>query len=70
LLLFDRVFTELFGTILTHNFLGTEVALKLFFICSLEMVVGPLCKCSRPTYTLQLLLGVPLKGRYLHIQFL
>jgi len=28
---------------------------------------GALCKYSRPTYTLQLLTGVPLKGRYLHI---
>jgi len=26
--------------ILTRNFLGIEVVLKLFFICSLEMVVG------------------------------
>jgi len=26
---------------LTHNILGTEVGLKLFFICTLEMVVGP-----------------------------
>jgi len=41
--------------ILTHNFLGTEVGLKFFFICSLEMVVGSLWKDG--TYTLQLLLG-------------
>ena len=27
---------------LTNNFLGIEVGLKLFFICLLEMVVGPL----------------------------
>jgi len=26
--------------ILTHNFLGVEVGLKLFFFCPLEMVVG------------------------------
>ena len=30
--------------ILTHNFWGIEVGLKLFFIWSLEMVVGPLWK--------------------------
>jgi len=51
--------------ILTHNFLGIEVDLKLFFIFSLEMVVGSLWKDS--TYTLQLLLGLPLKAYYLHI---
>jgi len=27
--------------ILTHNFFRNEVGLKLLFICSLEMVVGP-----------------------------
>jgi len=32
--------------ILTHNFLGIEVGLKLFFICSLEMVVWSLWKDS------------------------
>jgi len=42
LLLFDRVFSELLEEILTHNFLGIEVGLKLFFICSLEMVVASL----------------------------
>jgi len=26
--------------ILNHNFLGVDVGLKLFFICTLEMVVG------------------------------
>jgi len=26
----------------THNFLGIEVDLKLFSICTLEMMVGPL----------------------------
>jgi len=26
---------------LTHHFLGIEVGFKLFFICKLEMVVGP-----------------------------
>jgi len=40
LLLFDRVFSEL----LIHNFLVVEVGLKIFFICTLEMVVGPLWK--------------------------
>jgi len=30
--------------ILTHNFLGKEVGLKLFFLCSLEMLVGALWK--------------------------
>ena len=46
---------------LTNNFLGIEVGLKLFFICLLEMVVGPLWLYS--TNTLQLLLGGPFKGR-------
>jgi len=27
--------------ILTHNFLDIDVGLKLFFICTLELVVGP-----------------------------
>jgi len=39
--------------ILTQNVLGIEVGLKLFFICTLTMVVGPLWKYN--TYTLQLL---------------
>jgi len=30
----------------THNFLGREVGLTLFLICSLEMVVGSLWKDS------------------------
>ena len=51
-------FQNVLEEILTHNFLGIEVGLKLFFICSLEMVVGPLWKDG--TYTLQLLLGAPL----------
>jgi len=46
LFLFDRVFSELFGINFTHNFLGREVGLKLFFICTLEMVLGPLWKYS------------------------
>jgi len=50
---------------LTNIFLGTEVGLKLFFICLLEMVVGLLWKYS--TNTLQLLLGGLFKGRHLHI---
>jgi len=41
--------------ILTHNFLGRpiEVGLKLFLICTLEVVMGSLWKDS--TYTLKLL---------------
>jgi len=35
-------FPDFFEEILTHNFLGIEVGLKLFFICSLEMVVWSL----------------------------
>jgi len=47
--------------ILTHNFLGRpiEVGLKLFLICTLEMVVGSLGKDS--TYTLKLLLAASFK---------
>jgi len=71
-----------FEEILTHNFLGIEVGLKLFFICTLEMVVGSLWKHSSPlihysccwwrlwkqgTYTLKLLLGALFKARCLHI---
>jgi len=60
LLLFDRVFSEVCGIKFNRYstiFLGIEVGLKLFFICSLEMV-GSLWKDG--TYTLQLLLGAPL----------
>jgi len=49
--------------ILTHNFFRYKVGLKLFFICTLEMVVGPLW--TYITCALQMLLGVPLKARYL-----
>jgi len=42
-----------------------EVGLKLFFIWALEMVVGPLWKYR--TYTLQMMLGFPLKARHIHI---
>jgi len=52
------VFSELCGENCNRFsiiFLGIEVGLKLFFICSLEMVVGSLWKDG--TYTLQLLLG-------------
>jgi len=35
--------------ILTHNFLRTEVGLKLFFICTLEMVMRPIWKYSNCT---------------------
>jgi len=48
LLSFDRVFSELFGRNFDPLFSGIEVGLKLFFICSLEMVVA---------------VGVPLKVR-------
>ena len=73
-------FQNFLEEILTHNFLGIEVGFKLFFICTLEMVVGPRWKFS--TYTLKLLFGplsknstctlklllvAPLKARYLHI---
>ena len=66
----------------THNFFGRpiEVGLKLFLICTLEMVVGSLRKESSYTlklllaasfkagnFTSQLLLGAPLKALYLHI---
>jgi len=66
--------------ILTHNFLGIEVGLKLFLMWTLGMVVGHLRKHSTwtlkllfgplwkySTCTLQLLLVAPLKARYLHI---
>ena len=74
-------FLNFLEEILTHNFLGIEGGLKLFFICTLEMVVGPVCKhssllahyicCWGPfwkhgTYTLKLLLGDSLKARDLH----
>jgi len=45
---------------LTHNFLGTEVGSKLFFICSLEKMMGPF-ESTVLSYTLQLLLGGPLE---------
>jgi len=35
-------FQNFLEEILTHNVLGIEVRLKLFFICTLEMVVKPL----------------------------
>jgi len=34
------VFQNFLEEILTHNFLRIEVGFKVFFICSLEMVVG------------------------------
>jgi len=61
LLLFDRVFSELFGRNFNRYstiFLGIEVVLKLIVIRSLEMVLGLLWKDG--TYTLQLLFGAPL----------
>jgi len=59
------LFQNFLEEILTYNFLGIHIGLKLFFVCSLEMVVGSLWKDG--TYTLKLLLGAPLKARYLHI---
>ena len=63
-----------------HNFLHIEVCLKLFFICTLEMVVGPLWKYTaytikllfgslskNSTCILQMLLVASLKTRYLNI---
>jgi len=35
-------FQNFLEEILTHHALGIDVGLKLFFICTLEMVVGPL----------------------------
>jgi len=35
-------FQNFLEEILTHNVLGREVGLKLFFICTLQTVVGPL----------------------------
>jgi len=35
-------FQNFLEEILTHNFLGIEVGLKLFFIFTLELVVKPL----------------------------
>jgi len=71
-------FQNFLEEILNHNFLGVEVGLKLFFICSLEVVVGSLWKddsyscCWGPlwqqgTCTLQLLFWSPLKVYYLQI---
>jgi len=51
--------------ILTYIFSGIKVGLKLFFSCLLGVVMGPLSKYG--TNTLQLLLGVFLNGRCLHI---
>jgi len=41
--------------------------LKLFFICTLEIVAGPFESNRKVTYTLQLLLVAPLKVRYLYV---
>jgi len=35
-------FQNFLDEISTHKFLGAEVGLKLIFVCTLEMVVGPL----------------------------
>ena len=76
-------FQNVLEEILTHNFSGIDVGLKIFFICLLKMAVGPLWKygslltyysCCQVflwkegTYTLQLLLVGPLKARHLHIK--
>ena len=73
-------FQNFLEEILTHNFSGIEVCLKLFFICTLEKDCGSLWKYS--TYTIKLLFGplsknstcvvqlllvAPLKASYLHI---
>jgi len=43
LLLLDRLFSEFFGTNFNPQFFkDIEVGLKLFFICTLEMLVGAL----------------------------
>jgi len=59
-------FQNFLEEVLTHNFLVVEVGWKIFFICTLEMVVRLRRKHS--TYTLQLLLWVPLKSTYSHIR--
>jgi len=64
LFLFYRVFSELFGRNFNPHFLGREVSLKLFFICTLELVVGPLWKYS--TYN-KVAVWAPFKEQYLHI---
>jgi len=52
--------------ILTHNFLGIEVGLKILYLLIGDGGVVAL-KGQQPTYTLQLLLGAPLTAQYLHI---
>jgi len=47
--------------ILTHSFLGTEVGLKLFFICALEMVVKPLRKYR--TWNITVAVGGPCESK-------
>ena len=59
-------FQNFLEEILTHNFLGIEVGLTLFFICTFEMVVGPLRKHSSLHITVAV--GGPLKAKYLHIK--
>jgi len=61
-------FQNFLEEILTHNFLGIEVGLKLFFVCTLEMVVKPLWKYG--TYTLKLLFGPLWKHRTCTLQML
>ena len=68
MLLFDRVFSEIFRRNFNPQFLTIEVGLKLLFIFSLEMVMALFQKDG--TYTLQLLLVTPLKARYLNITIL
>jgi len=61
-------FQNFLEEISTHNFLGIEVGLKLFFIFTLEMVVKPLWKYS--TYTLKLLFGLLWKHSTCTLQML
>jgi len=61
-------FQNFLEEIFTLNFFSTDVGLKLYFICLLEMVVGRLWKHS--TCTLQLLLGALRKQGTCTIKFL
>ena len=59
------MYESVFGRSFNPQFFGIEVVWKLLFIGSFQMVVASLWK--EGTYTLKLLLGAPLKARYLHI---